>query len=127
MTEPAPAPAASVDPVDPTGQWWSPAHALVLAVAALTWQLLAYFAAKQLPLLEASGAPLTKLDEIIGNVPLIGTSAGPIIGVVLAAGALGMLLVGTRRGVRAPGLQAAVGAVAALSVVLMAVLPSLAG
>jgi hypothetical protein len=113
--------------VDPNTAWWSPAHALVLAVAALTWQFIAYYASEQLPVLQASGAPLTKLDEIVGDMPLIGSAAGPLIGILLAAGALAMLLVGTRKGVRAPGLQGAVGAIAAVSVLLVVALPKLVG
>jgi hypothetical protein len=127
----APAPASSPDAaapaVDPNTAWWAPAHALVLAMAALTWQFIAYYASEQLPVLQTSGAPLTKLDEIVGNVPLIGTAAGPFFGMALAAGALAMLLVGTRKGVRAPGLQLAVGAIAAMSILLVVALPRLVG
>ncbi len=113
--------------VDPTGQWWAPGIALVLAVAALAWQLVSFYARVQLPEVRASQTPLTNFDNVVGNLPLAGSAIGQIVGVVLAAGALGIVLYGSRRGLREPQLQVTIGAIAAVSLLAMFGLPMLRG
>lgn len=125
---PEPAPAAShVQVVDVNRQWWSPANALVLAVAALTWQFISFYAREQLPGVKASGAELRGFDRLVETLPLAGTSAGRVVGVVLAAVALAVVLHGIRRGLREPVIQGIVAVVAVLSLALIAVLPALVG
>ncbi|MCW2922302.1 MAG: hypothetical protein JWL76_2176 [Thermoleophilia bacterium] len=113
--------------VDPTGQWWAPGIALVLAVAALAWQLVAFYARVQLPEVRASQTPLTNFDNVVSSLPLASSSLGQIVGVLLAAGALGIVLYGSRRGLREPQLQVAIGAIAAISLLAMVALPVLRG
>jgi hypothetical protein len=113
--------------VDPTGQWWAPGIALVLAVAAVAWQIIAFYARVQLPVVRTSGNPLTNFDNIVGSLPLADSALGQGVGVLLAAGALGIVLYGSRRGLREPQLQITIGAIAAVSLLAMLVLPMLRG
>ncbi len=115
------------DLVDPTGQWWSPGIALVLACAALAWQLVSFYARVQLPLVEQSQAALTNFDRVVGGLPLADSAIGQVLGVVLAAAALAIVLVGVRRGLREPALQVTIGSIAGFSVLAMVLLPSVAG
>lgn len=117
----------AVADIDPTGQWWAPGIALVLAVAALAWQLVAFYARVQLPAVRASQTPLTNFDNVVGSVPLASSSLGQVVGILLAAGALVIVLYGSRRGLREPQLQVAIGAIAALSMLAMVFLPLLRG
>lgn len=119
---------SSTEGADPTGQWWAPGNALILACAALAWQLVAFYARTQLPAVEAAGVELTNFDRIIGAMPLVDHAMlGPGIGVLLSSGALAIVLVGSRRGLREPALQLGIGAVAALSVAALPLAGMLAG
>lgn len=128
---PAAAEPAAAEPAadaDPTGAWWAPGNALVLAIAGLAWQLLSYYAREQLPALEASGATLTNFDNVVSNLPLAGSMPlGPIVGVLLAGGALALTLAGSRKGLKEPVLQGAVAAIALVSLLLVVALPKLVG
>ncbi len=117
----------AVPSADPTGTWWSPGNALVLAVAGLVTQLVAFYTREQLPLVKQSGTDLTNFDNVVGSVPLIDGIVGQALGPVLAAGALFMLLYGSRRGLREPQLQVAIGIVATLALLALPLLPILAG
>lgn len=112
---------------DPTGQWWAPGIGLVLAVAALAWQLVAFYARVQLPVVRTSDQPLTNFDNVISSVPLADSAIGQIVGVLLAAASLAIVLYGSRRGLREPQLQIAIGVIAALSLLCMVALPVLRG
>ncbi len=125
--EPISITAAADEPADAASVWWAPGNALVLAVAALAWQFVSYYARVQLPIVESSGAPLTNFDSVVSNLPLAGSSLGPIVGLLLAAGALAIVLVGTRKGLREPALQGGIGALSLVSMLLVAVLPKIAG
>lgn len=120
-------PPAAATAVDPNGQWWSPANALVLGMVALMLQLVAFYAHDQLPTRESAGLPLDRFDTIVSSLPVIGSGLGPILAVLVAAGALAILLVGIRRGVRETVLQGATGALAGLAVLGSALLPVLLG
>jgi len=119
--------AVESDLVNPTGTWWSPGVALVLGFAALAWQLVSFYAREQLPVVETSGTQLTNFDRVVGAVPLAGSSLGPALGVLLAAGAIGIVLYGSRRGLREPALQIGISVVAALSLLVVIVLPKVLG
>lgn len=105
----------------------SPGIALVVAMFALTFQLVAYYAREVLPGVKAAGAPLVKFDEIVGAIPLIEGPAGAMLGMLLGVTALVLLLVGVRAGVRDPGLQVPIGLIAALATAATVLLPMLAG
>ncbi len=105
--------------------WAHPGNALILAIAALAWQFLSYYAREQLPSLEQSGAVLSNFDTFVGSLPLAGSSIGAIVGVLLAAGALGSLFAGHRAGLREPVLQGVVATVSVISIALVALLPML--
>lgn len=105
----------------------SPGIALVVAMFALTFQLVAYYAREVLPGVKAAGAPLVKFDEIVGAIPLIEGPAGTMLGMLLGVTGLVLLLVGVRAGVRDPGLQVAIGLIAALATAATVLLPMLAG
>lgn len=120
-------PASGAAVVDPAGQWWSPAVALVLAFVALAWQLVSYYARVQLPVVETSGTQLTQFDRVVGALPLAGGTIGQMLGVLLAAGALGIILYGVRRGLQERQLQLIVGGVAGFALLLAPVLPFIAG
>lgn len=122
----AAAPAPSPTPMGES-TWWSPANALVFAVAALTWQFISFYAREQLPGVKASGADLRGFDSLVNALPLAASHPGRFVGVALAACAIGILFQGTRRGLREPVLQGIVGAVCALSLVLIVALPALHG
>lgn len=111
----------------PAPTWWSPANALVLAVAALTWQFISFYGREQLPGVKVSGAELRGFDSLVDMLPLATASAGRFVGVALAAAALSVVLYGTRRGLREPVLQGIVGGVAGLSLLMLVALPALVG
>ena len=119
--------AAPASDVDPTGAWWAPGYALVLAMAGLAIQLVAFYAREQLPLVKASGTALTNFDRVVDGLPLVAGVGGQAIGLFLTAGALLILLYGSRRGLREPQLQIGIGIVAALALLAMPLLPVLAG
>lgn len=126
--EPAAIPEAEpAAPADASTAWWAIGNALLLAVAALAWQLISFYAREQLPAVESSGAPLTRFDQIVGSLPLAGSSVGMVPGVVLALGALGLVAYGSRQGYRDPLLQGVVAGLALLSLALVALLPVIAG
>jgi hypothetical protein len=111
----------------PTVQvWWSPGTALVLSMAAVSWQLVSYYARVQLPLVEASGGQLTYFDLGVRSLPLAGSSFGVVPGLMLAAAAVGILVYGARRGLRDPVLQLIVGMLAAVAIMLASLLPMIA-
>lgn len=118
---------ASASSVDPSGTWWAPGNALVLAVAGLVAQLVAFYTREQLPVVKASGTQLTNFDRIVGGVPLIDGIIGQALALVLAAGALFMVLYGSRKGLREPPLQLSIGIVAALALLALPLLPIVAG
>jgi hypothetical protein len=107
--------------------WLDLGTALVLVIAALTWQFLSHYARHQLPDLEASGTELANFDRVVGALPLADTAAGPVLGALLAVGGLAILMRSIRSGEREPVLQGAVGAIATISIVLTLVLGRLAG
>ena len=109
--------------VDPTGTWWSPGVALVLAFAALAVQLVSFYVREQLPVLETTGQELDNFDQMFSSMPIVGSSLGPVLGALLAAGAMVIVFYGSRRGLREPTLQVVVSAVAALSLIALVVLP----
>lgn len=126
----APQPVDASPPLDaptPASVAWTPGIGLLLAVSAISWQFVAFYAREQLPVLESSGAPLTRFDQIVGSLPLAGSSIGAFIGIGLAAAALVVVLLGARRGLREPGLQGLVGALALVGVALTVGLPRIAG
>jgi hypothetical protein len=111
----------------PTVQlWWSPGTALVLAMAAVTWQVVSYYARVQLPLVEASGGQLTYFDLGVRSLPLAGSAFGVVPGLMMAVAAVGILVYGGRRGLRDPALQLIVGMLAAGAIVLASLLPMIA-
>jgi hypothetical protein len=126
MPDVEPAVDAAAEPSEIPG-WASPGSALVLAMAALAWQLVSYYASEQLPVVQASGAVLTYFDQLVAALPLASTPFGMIFGSLLGCVALGMVLLGTRRGVREPVLQVAVGGIAGIAIAATVLLPMVAG
>lgn len=124
-------PAASADaphaPAASGSVLLAPATALMLAMFALAWQLVSYYARVQLPGIESSGGVLDRFDVLVGALPLLGSTLGPIIGAMLGAGALVLVFLGARRGVREPVLQGAVGLLGALALLAPVALPKLFG
>jgi hypothetical protein len=106
-------------------EWASPGWALVLAMFALTWQLVSYYAREILPSVKASGTLLSNFDEIVGNAPLLGSSIGGFVGMVLGVGALALMLLGVRSGLREPVLQGAIGLLAGIALAATVLLPML--
>jgi hypothetical protein len=113
--------------VDGSGGWWSTGNALVLAVAAISWQFVAYYASVQLPAVVASGQELTYFDQVVGKLPLASSSLGVLPGIALGMAALALLGIGRRRGLRDTGMQVLVGALALVGILLSQLLPILVG
>lgn len=107
------------------GTWWSPAVALILAMTALAWQLMGFYARELLPGRQSAGEPLDRFDSIIDTVPLIGEQIAVAVGMALAVGALALLLVGLRRQLREPVLQGAIVLLAIVALAAPLLLPSL--
>lgn len=124
VAPPTEAPAADGGASD---RWIQPDVALVLAVAAVAWQFVAFHAREQLPALQSSGAVLDNFDRILGSMPLVGSTAGIVVGVALALGSLGLLLAAGKQGRGERGIQAVVAGVAVVSLLLVVALPALAG
>jgi hypothetical protein len=128
--EPAGAVAVDAEAAAEPGElpaWASLGTALVLAMAALAWQFVSYYASEQLPVVQASGAVLTYFDQIVAALPLASSSFGMVFGSLLGCIALGMVLLGARRGVREPVLQLAVGGIAGSAIAATVLLPMVAG
>lgn len=123
----APVPVDGAAPAASTPEWASPGWALVLAMFALTWQLVSYYAREILPSVKASGTLLSNFDEIVGNAPLVGSSLGGIVGMVLGFGGLILMLLGVRAGLREPVLQGVIGFLSIVALAATVLLPKLAG
>lgn len=106
-------------------EWWSPATALVAAMAALALGLVSVYAAHRLPAREQSGGTLDRFDTIVGAAPLVDGIAGTILTILLAAAALGILRAGAQRGVRDRFVQGVVAAIACASIAVAALAPIL--
>lgn len=118
-------PDAVAAPVDPTGVWWSPGYALVAAMLAIAWQLVATYARERLPAVMASGQPIDRFDTLADRIPLAGGVGGQVLGLLLVVAAIGLLYAGWRQGVRERGLQVAIGVVAVMALVAPLVLVKL--
>jgi hypothetical protein len=114
-------------PAGTVPEWASPGWALVLAMFALTWQLVSYYARDILPGVKASGTLLSNFDEIVGNAPLVGSSLGGIVGMVLGFGGLILMLLGVRAGLREPVLQGVIGLLSVIALAATVLLPKIAG
>ena len=89
-------------------QWGlTPRLGLLVGVLGMTWQLVALYARELLPGKVASGATLDRFDSLVGSVGVLESSAGALIGLVLCVGALVIVALGARVGVRQPVLQGA--------------------
>jgi hypothetical protein len=117
---------SSGDSVDPSGTWWSPSLAIIVAMFALAWQLITYYATNVLTALSASGATLDRFDSLVSSIPLFAASFAPFIGMTLGAIALGLLWAGYRRGVRESLLQGVAAIIALLAMSASILLPLVA-
>lgn len=113
--------------VEAGGTWWSPGFALVAAMFALSWQLVAYYAREVLPTRIEAGVTLDNFDVIISRIPLLDGTAGMAAGMLLAAVSIVLLLAGVRKGVREPVLQGAVGVLGLVALVATVLVPRIAG
>jgi hypothetical protein len=102
--------------------WWSVGSSLVVAMAAIAWQLVATYARERLPARMTSGQPVDNFDTIVNKLPLAGGAGGQVIGLLLVIGAGFLLYSGWKRGVRDRQLQASIGVVAALALIAPLVL-----
>jgi hypothetical protein len=105
--------------------WWSPGTALVVAMVALAWQLVATYARERLPARLASGQPIDRFDSIVDRLLLADGVGGQAVGFLLIAAAGTLVYLGFLRGVREPGLQFAIGIVAGLALLLPVLLAAL--
>jgi hypothetical protein len=123
---PVDAAAAAARPAGDVPAWAQPGLALGLAVLAVTWQLVSFYAREILPTAKASAEfTLSNFDEIVGNAPLLGTSLGGMVGMLLGFGSLILLLLGVRGGIREPMLQAAIGLLGGIALAATVLLPAL--
>lgn len=116
-------PAPGDEPVDPSGRWWSPGTALMLAIFAFAFQMCTFYAREIVPQMQIEDKK--RLEVILEGSSWFASGAMPFVGALLALGSVGLLWVGIRRGVRAPLLQGAIGFVALLAVGSTVVLPAL--
>ncbi|MCW2927501.1 MAG: hypothetical protein JWM86_1469 [Thermoleophilia bacterium] len=107
--------------------WWSPGTALVVAMLALAWQLVSFYAREQFPKRESAGLPLDRFDTLFGSMPLVGTPVGAFVGMAFAVAAGIVLYIGHGRGVKEPVLQGAVATIAVLALAAPMLLMKVAG
>lgn len=100
--------------------WDAPSCALMLAIVAMTWQLVAHYAREVLPAVVASGAPLDVFDSTAGKLPFAGSTIGALLGFAMGAAALWLLRTHLQAGTRDARLQRAT-AVAAVVALLLTV------
>lgn len=105
----------------------APGTMIVMAMVALSWQLIAFYGRRQLPVKIADGKPLDRFDTIVDSLPFVTTVPGQGIAVLLAGASAILALLAIRKGHTELTLYGAICGIGTVAVLLTVILPKVAG